>query len=267
MKREIFQNAPLIEMIAEVRWRLTPIASIPNGGIDPFYDILKQSLIKNTSNFGYPVIQEIVPPEIPRELLAGTATTQFRKKAGAWPLFQLGPGLFTVNITENYTGWTGCFREEVSLGIKSLYEAHPAPKMLQITSIKLIAIDAFSAEHGFRNYLEYSEGFLDLGRVLPKNFVNQYAIEDESFEVNSETKFQLKDLKDSIARVNISSGKKNNERALILQTAIESNKKLDTAETVMNWFDEAHLVHRSMFRSFLTEQLKQALDPVEVDNE
>lgn len=267
MKREIYRNAPLVEMIAEVRWGLTPIASIPNAGIDPFYDVLKQSLKKYTSDFGYPVVQEIVPPEIPRELLAGTATTQFRKTSGAWPLFQLGPGLFTINMADGYKGWKGCFREEVALGIKSLYEAHPAPKMLQITSIKLIAIDVFSAEHGFKNYLEYSKNFLGLGRVLPENFVNQYAKEDESFEVNSETKFQLKNLEDSLARVNISGGQKNNKKALILQTAIESNKNLEGVETVMRWFDEAHLVHRKMFRSLLTAQLRQILDPLEVHGE
>lgn len=267
MKREIFRNAPLIEMIAEVRWRLTPIASMPNAGIDPFYDILKQSLINNKSDFGYPVVQEIVPPEIPRELLAGTATTQFRKTSGAWPLFQLGPGLFTINMADNYTGWQGCFRDEVDLGIKSLYEAHPAPKMLQITSIKLIAIDAFSAEHGFKNYLEYSKKSLGLGLVLPESFINQYAKKNESFEVNSETKFQLKNLEDSLARVNISSGQKNNKKALILQIAIESNKSLDGAEAVMKWFDAAHVVHRNMFRNLLTEQLRKALDPQEVNNE
>lgn len=267
MKREIFKNAPLVEMIVEVRWRLTPVSTVPNGGVDPFHDVLKKELVNEANNVGYRAIQEIVPPEVPREFLAGQPTTQFRKGHNAWPLFQLGPGIFTINITDGYSGWEGGFREDVLIGIQSLYKAHPAPKLLQIETVRLIAIDAFSTEHGFKNYLDYSKDFLGLGSILPNDFVDQYAQEDDAFEIRSETVFSLKEIDKSSARISIGSGQKNGNKALVLQTAIETNKSFDGSDSVVDWLDEAHLIHRNMFRSLLTTRLREMLEPVEADDE
>lgn len=267
MKREIFKNAPLAEMIVEVRWRLTPVSTVPNGGVDPFHDILKKGLEKEVGGAGYSVVQEMVPPEVPREFLAGQPTTQYRKSHNVWPLFQLGPGVFTINITDEYSGWQGAFRNDVVVGLEAFYKAHPAHQMLHIETVRLIAIDAFSTEHGYKNYLDYSKDFLNLGLVLPKAFVEAYAQEDDSFETRSETIFRLKNLDASFARVSIGGGKKDTNKALVLQTTIETKLGFESSGDILEWLDSAHLSHREMFRSLLTEKLRDILDPKEVDNE
>lgn len=267
MKRVIFKNAPLVEMIVELKWRLVPVQTMPHGGVDPFHDMLKQSLAEAFKKNDYKLVEETVPSEIPRELLAGQVTTQFKKKSNTWPLFQLGPGVFTVNITEDYSGWSSQFREIVLTGVETLYQAHPAPKMLELESIRLMAIDAFSNKHSFRSYLEYSREFLNLGMVLPDPVIEQHALENDSFEVRSETSFQLKNLENSLARISISNGKKGNDKALILQTVIETGERLQGSDEIMKWLDSAHQVHKSIFQSLLTEKLRSELKAEEVDYE
>lgn len=250
-----------MEMIAEVKWRLTPVTAIPNGAIDPFHDAIKAALKERFPPLGYPHHREKVPPEIPRELLAGQATTQFYKAPDVWPIYQLGPGVFTVNITEGYWGWAS-FRDTVAAGIEQLLAAHPALTLFQLESLKLMAIDAFSEQHGYRSYNDFSQKYLTLGELLPSSFLAQFASNTEAVNVRSDTTFPLNVPAGAHARISISDGLRSDQKALILHTAIESGP-IDSIDlqNIMNWFDAAHGVHRTMFRSLLTEDLKVILQP------
>lgn len=261
MSTEIFHNAPLAEMIVEIKWRLEPIRTIPGGALDPFYDILKKSLSEQFRKIGFSVIRNKIPDEVPRELLGGQVTTQFRSADGVWPLYQLGPGIFTINITEQYTDWRD-FRGTIVDGLKSLLASHPAPQILDINSLRLIAIDAYSSRHDYINYRQFSTDYLGLKEILPEGFLKQYADSLDRVTTKSETTFPLRNLVDSNATIQIQDGQQNNSKALIVQTIVESSsdRQLDS-DSLIRWFDSAHAIHRSIFRSLLTDKLRSALKP------
>lgn len=265
MERTVFKNAPLVEMIVEIRWALMSLQSLPQGGVDPFYDALKKGLAKKLAQQGYPLLEEIVPLEVPREFLGGQITTRYRKETDTWPLYQLGPGVFTVNIADGYTGWSE-FRKVIQLGIITLLSSHPAVGTLEIQSLKLMAIDAFTSRHKFNSYYDFSKKYLGLNLVLPDKYIAGYAQVNE-VSVASETLIPLSrhDIQGQ-ARIEVREGRHNEERALLLNTSIESQRSLkgDEAEQeIINWFDSAHVVHSKMFKSILSPELRAILEPEE----
>lgn len=261
MTTEFFRNAPLAEMIVEVKWRLESINTIPGGAIDPFYDILKDNLVKEFSQNGFPNVITKVPNDVPREFLGGRTILQFRPEDNGWPLYQLGPGVFTVNITKKYNGWLS-FQPIIAKGINALISAHPAINIFDINSLQLIAIDAYSSRHGYDNYQQFTEKFLKLNNLLPNDFIDKFSRSMHDVKTNSETIFPLKDLDHAVSRIKIQHGQQDNLPALIVQTSIEKKSKIKpSVEILTQWFDSAHNIHRELFRSLLTDELKTVLQP------
>lgn len=261
MSKETFRNAPLVEIIAEVRWSISAVKSIPNGGIDPFYESLRSALGESLGQEGFRTVIDTVPSDVPREFLAGQVTTQYRLAANQWPLYQLGPGIFTANITQGYTGWES-FRGHLERGIEHLLRAHPAPKVFLIQSLKLIAIDAYTNKHGYSSYSDFSRKLLPLGGVLKQGFIEEFATNSESMTVRSESVFPLRAMSGSFARISIADGRKDDGPALLVHTTVEVNREFrPEALELQKWFDEAHAQHREMFRRLLSADLYAILEP------
>lgn len=258
-----FGNAPLVEMIAELRWELHPVSSIPGGGIDPFYEATKSGLAaaiaSEVGGAWFPAIEEIAPLEIPREFLAGQVTTRYRQEAGGWPLVQLGPGIFTVNMTSSYQGWD-TFRPWLSYGLASLLKAHPFPSALKIKSLNLLAVDAFGPNHGYSNYEDFASRLLNLGGILRSDYLGKFASDVSQTNVQSQTIFPLQTPAGALGRISIAQGERDKEKALIVQTAIEHTTQFSAdIGGLLDWFDSAHGVHREMFREMLTPELTELL--------
>lgn len=261
MSKETFRNAPLVEIIAEVRWSISAVKSIPNGGIDPFYESLRSALVESLGREGFSTVIDTVPLDVPREFLAGQVTTQYRLAANQWPLYQLGPGIFTANITEGYTGWES-FRGHLARGIEHLLRSHPAPKVFSIQALKLIAIDAYTKKHGYTSYSDFTSKLLPLGEVLNQDFIEKFATDSELVKVRSESVFPLRRMSGSFARISIGDGIKDDGPALLVHTTVEVNREFrPDALELQQWFDEAHTQHREMFRSLLSTELYSILEP------
>jgi uncharacterized protein (TIGR04255 family) len=54
----------------------------------------------------YPHHEELPAASVPDELAGHIVQHRFRKSENNWPLIQIGPGLVTLNDTNNYT-WKG----------------------------------------------------------------------------------------------------------------------------------------------------------------
>ncbi|WP_417218993.1 TIGR04255 family protein [Achromobacter spanius] len=258
-----FGNAPLIEMIAELRWDLHPVTSVPGGGIDPFYEATKagmaSALAAEVGGGWNPTIEEIVPLEIPREFLAGQITTRYRKAAGDWPLVQLGPGICAINMTSSYEGWD-TFRPWLVHGVSALLKAHPVPSALKFKSLNLLAVDAFGPSHGYVDYQDFATRLLNLGNILGSDYLAKFSSEPNQALVQSQTVFPLRSPEGASGRISIAEGERDKEKALLVQTAIEHAKEFrPEADHLLEWFDSAHAVHREMFRAMLTSDLTTLL--------
>ena len=45
MRGFVYENAPLVEVVAEIRWQLKFLASAPNAKIDPYYELFRDDFL------------------------------------------------------------------------------------------------------------------------------------------------------------------------------------------------------------------------------
>jgi uncharacterized protein (TIGR04255 family) len=130
-----FENAPLVELAAEVRWGTGGVVGqAPQGflgqpqgaGAVMFaanqYEDFFMRIGSKAGALGYDLSQRVVPPGFPQ--LPFQAVYRFRNKAQGLgtTLYQVGAGVFSVNITPPYHSWK-LFRPVVDKGIELLLEA------------------------------------------------------------------------------------------------------------------------------------------------
>src|SRR5579863_2360328 len=130
MAYTIFRQPPLVEIVAEVRWDITGLPGVPAqfaGGPIPVPD--SSALEIHFMNFaskaaakGFGLVERVVPTGFP--LLAHQVTLRYRNVAEVEgvPLFQLGPGVFTANLSPPYKSWEA-FRPFIDLGLGLLLES------------------------------------------------------------------------------------------------------------------------------------------------
>jgi len=89
-------NAPLIEVIFELRWEIKQKSDLTK------YQYLIGDLYSSIKG-DFPIRESLAPPEIPTEILINNPAHRFRSDKNQYPLVQVGPGLLTLNTTdENY---------------------------------------------------------------------------------------------------------------------------------------------------------------------
>ena len=113
----IYENAPLIEVIVELRWGLVSLASMPGAAVDPVFPRASGRFNEAASKIGFSHVERLIPPEVPLEVVAYQPVFRLRREANKWPLFQIGPGLLSCNVVMPYAGW-GAFRRIVESGLQ-----------------------------------------------------------------------------------------------------------------------------------------------------
>lgn len=256
----IYENAPLIEVIAEVRWVLIPLRAIPGAQVDPHFGAFTQEFARAVKLGGYIFDEMIIPPNVPLELFAGQPVRRFRRKPGGWPLFQIGPGLLTANIVPPYKGWA-IFREVLSEGLSLLFDAYPlASQYLHINRMELRYIDAFVREHGYDPSGDFLASNLGIEVRMPDGIVLDSA---RSSYTNIEIFLQTNRPENSTGILKFVRGFKNDNDALIGELVIRQEKILENAEIkfIKTWFDEAHEMLGIWFDVMAKDQLKERMGP------
>jgi uncharacterized protein (TIGR04255 family) len=139
VKGETLSNPPLVEAIFEMKWQLQESTS----GLthDRHYNLLIGRLYDRLEK-RYPFHEPLPAASMPAEMVAGMVQHRFRTAENEWPVFQLGPGVLTVNDTQKYT-WDD-FKERVLEAANALFEAYPeslAVKNLQLRYINAVDFD------------------------------------------------------------------------------------------------------------------------------
>jgi len=156
MPEIIFRNAPLVEIVVELRWQpgagQMPIPLSPTGPVQPQFSLVVGSQLDAFMNrfgseiaqHGFRRVERLIPPGIP--MIPGQVVTRFKSDSDkVTVLYQVGPGVFTANATPPYRSWEN-FLPEVEQGLGALFSARDASESgTPFRTVSLRYIDAFNA--------------------------------------------------------------------------------------------------------------------------
>ena len=258
MRGFVYENAPLVEVVAEIRWQLKYLASAPNAKIDPYYELFRDDFLAVMKK-ALPNVEALVPDEIPAEFLSGQPHLRIRSKPGGSPLVQIGPGVITVNMVPPYEGW-GEFRRFLLFIMSKFYESYPlAEKTLSISSAHLRYINAFTEYHGVNAYGDFVENHL--GARIP---VRPEVIESGGAKVHNllywiDAKFENQAPVNSISTIKIGPSHVKDQNTVLLELLCDSLEASDIQlpTTLERWFNGAHLTLRKNFERTISEELSE----------
>jgi uncharacterized protein (TIGR04255 family) len=256
MPTQKLSHAPLIEAILEVRWQL--VEQAPGVATDPKYKILVGRLYDRLAS-EYPFHEPLPTASMPDEMLSYVIQHRFRLAEGQWPLVQVGPGLVTLNQTQNYT-WED-FAERSHRLVDSLYAAYPqASESLVISSLQLRYIDALEFDFSTQDVLAFMGEKLKIRLSFPETLFENTPIQSLPLGLNAWFAFKTHRPQGEL-RLRFARGKRYQEDALIWETVVQSSAgELPVMPgQFRSWLDAAHAVAHNMFFKLIQGPLEEKL--------
>lgn len=259
----LYSRAPLIEVIAEVRWSLTPVVAVPGLKVDPYYPTTSEQFTSLCRENGFSHIEMLVPNGAPTEFLAGQPHLRYRTEANKWPLYQIGPGVFTCNIIPQYQGWR-VFRSAFQKGISWLKNSFPIPvEYVDFSELALRYIDAFTNIHGMTDCVDFLRKDLGIELVIPKKLFGETQADDTGVEIVTEVKFPLPSLENSNLILRFGPGQKDGKLALIFEFRVIRVGSIKVKDDEIEvWMDAAHAVTSKAFDAITSASLKEKMGPI-----
>ncbi len=259
----LYENVPLIEVIAEIHWALKAIESVPNARIDPFYDLFRDTFLTDAKSKGLCNEEVLIPNLVPLELSPNKPRLRLRTEPQEWPLVQIGPGILTSNIVPPYNGWNA-FEPFLFQQIDRLFSSYPlSEKTFRVAKIQLRYVDGFDEERlGFKNYASFADKMLGIPMPLRNDFVNANIEGGSEVSYVLESRFVCTNPPGSLGLLKLAPGRVNDKNALIMEMQCEaqlSDRTSNDLHTIKSWFREAHSSLHQQFDSLATEELKRIM--------
>lgn len=245
-------NAPLIEVITELRWGKV-VQQDGEGGISIQFSEDEKNFFPGqfkleAKHIGFN-FHEAINPNIP---LPHLVKHRFRREANAWPCFQIGDGIFTVNQANDGYRWK-TYKENFLNALEVLNKSHPDTiENLPLLGIELRYRDAFFLGEG-ETSVNFLHNKFNFGFTLPKEFLAPAFLEDEirnnnfSFVINSKAPagIVVVDIKEAIIN-----GRPGFIMDIIMRSA-EGNAPKPSIDSLASWIEEAHLMQRHAFKTLI----------------
>ena len=245
------KNKPLIEAIFELRWELQQ--KEPAIKIDPHYRILLGRFFDNVVK-EYPYHEELASAGIPDEFVGYTVQHRFRKAKNKWPLVQIGPGLVTLNDTEEYT-WKDFVKRANKL-LSILFKTYPKRKELKFNMILLRYIDGIEFDFNKDHALNFLQEKMKTKIDIHPNLFDGTGVQQLPFGLNLKLTYLSKQPKGAIL-LSFKRGSMKNKDAIIWETAVQSHgKEVPKAEkSIKNWITKAHTLSDDWFFKIIEGEL------------
>lgn len=231
---------PLVEAIFEVRWALQKRGPLESE-VDPGFQILFGRFYDKIS-VDFPELEDLPAAQIPEHLIPNVARHRFRKKHNGWPLIQLGPGLLTVNDTEDYT-WK-IYQRLLQQGVSALFDAYPrniAPLVLSQISLRYLDAIPLNTMGEGKNILSFLDDHLHTKvSVDPLIFENPQASQ-EPMGLQLRLNYSLPGLRGT-GSIALSTGLKDDIPSVILDMSVVSQGSdvPNNIHALTEWFERAH---------------------------
>jgi len=256
MARKILKNKPLVEAIFELRWKLQE----PNQGIkiDPNYKILIGSIYDRVKE-EYPFYEPLPTANMPDEIAGYVVQHRFRKERDRWPLIQIGPGIITLNDTEEYV-WEN-FEKRLYDMLDVLFDAYPdAENNLQIDWSLLRYIDAVEFDYEKNDVFSFLKNLKMEVNIYEKLF-------KETGVKNTPSGFDLRfsfpaTKPEGEIHLRFVRGKRKNTDVLIWETQVHSigHCAPKTKEQIRAWLVDAHNLTDDWFFKMIDGELMRRFE-------
>jgi uncharacterized protein (TIGR04255 family) len=264
-----FANAPLVEIIAELRWTPTQEVLVPpqqpiafqisflmGSKQDEFFMRLGAKLHQN----GFPAVERLVPPNFVTLLYQPI----YRYKQAVEPspvLYQAGAGLFSANGIPPYRSWED-FAPFVEKGVSALLDSRDSKeKETQFATVSLRYIDAFRGDlTGGKSGPAFMADVLGIQVVLP-DILTHFGKSGKAPQHALQLALPISD--DTVLQINLAEGQVYSSTAFILDTTVSCNRGIlpEVAE-LMRVFHLAHDVIHEIFVK-LTAPIRELMEPTE----
>ncbi|MFM0543988.1 TIGR04255 family protein [Paraburkholderia strydomiana] len=259
-----FKNAPLIELIAELRWGAPTVvfpspSSQTHANLSTEVDSLANNFARLVGSAGYTLAERLIPfgaPQMPFQ-----PTHRFRRAdtAQGMSLFSLGAGLFSANITPPYQTWEA-FRPVVALGVDALLKSRTGDAVNQaFATVSLRYVNAFHANlTGGQSAVEFME-MLGIRLSLPSALEGRI---DQSRKTKPMLLLSVPIDGNRTMNLNVGDATVNGQEAVLMDNMVSSRELVaPTVESVMTEFDAARAVIHDVFVQS-TRPIADLLQPI-----
>jgi uncharacterized protein (TIGR04255 family) len=256
MPRKVLKNKPLIEAIFEIRWELRDIAE--GLKIDPHYKILVGSLYSQLKD-EYPYHEALPAASIPDDIAGHVIQHRFRKGKNQWPLIQIGPGILTVNDTEDYI-WEN-FEKRVIHAVNNFFEIYPDPETLKINSLLLRYIDAVEFDFSSNDIFQFLADKMKT-TIQPYNeLFKETGVDSIPLFFDWRFSFPCTNPK-GVIHLRFIRGKKEDIDGLIWETMVQSANEqvIPMPEKISDWLNDAHALTDDWFFKLISGELERRFE-------
>ncbi len=258
--REILPNKPLVEAIFEIKWKLKKGPN--NTYIDENFHLIPGILYSKIAE-EYPDYFSLPTSMLPPEIAAYTPRYQFRQKEGGWPLVQIGPGILTINDTENYV-WED-FEKRVIHVVANLFNSYSQIKKdIELESLMLRYIDAIPFNYSESNIFEFLEKKLKLNIQITPALFSKDTVQTKPSNFNIDLSYSS-NKPAGVITLKFSTGFKSDsdgqiKQALIWNTMFRSETDIPSAKEkeIIEWVKSSHgLINEWFFTLIEGDLIKQ----------
>lgn len=255
------QNAPLVELIAEIRWRGALEVMYPFGE-GPALVTNAKALEEFYTRFGsHPNVMEfsqherLVPVEAPAFM--HQSVYRFKKLNDEACMYHVGPGVFSTNAIPPYQSWDK-FAPVIKRGIEALLAARLEAESDQpFMAVSLRYIDLFGHELiDGKSSAEFIRDILGLRVAIPEA-LTEHCSNERDIKPFLQLQIPLKDA--VIMSLSVGEGVAVNRPGVIMDTSITTTVETSASiEAVMQALNNAHVILDSSFRK-LIEPIKHLM--------
>ena len=236
-------NAPLQEVIFELRWKLDFDPGSQSPTDKDFQFAFANFSALSSNKLKHKVI--LKPSAAPDILFLNRPVYQFWAAENQYPVFQLGPGVFTVNETEKNYEWKN-FRSLILEGVDWLNKAYS--NKLDFSVVELRYIDAIEVN---------DDNQKDLIKFIADNLqieIGNKNVDAKLNDIQLHQRFKIDD--ENYLSLLIANGIKNinQVKAIILQTSFNKTSNI-SSENLIPWIDTAHDTCSSLFKKMISKNL------------
>lgn len=243
------QNAPLVEVIFELRWNTIKEEELAK------YQYLHGDMYAQIKE-EYKFREALYPPDVPIELYLNKPAHRFRVAPKGYPLIQVGPGLLTVNtIDPNYI-WEDYERQIIDV-TKNFLQVYKLKDNQEIT----LVLQYF-------DFLQFSFEKNDVHDFLSKNLnisVKQNFYKNTNNPNNLNLGFHYHTDLGSLA-LGLSRGKDTNRTdGIVIRTNLASKSIKPEITLIQEWLNKSHefcsqlfkdMTHGDLYDSFSQTKIK-----------